>query len=207
MTTEIELHNTMDALVWANEFTRRFGRHLSKEIDEGLLVGWFANAIMTGYDTAMQKQAGTIGEMEMKQFDPSKPYQTRSGLKVGELHKYKIKYNDIVLEKFYSTIYFDTDHEVIHTWLLDGKSDSDHRNSEYDLVNTPEKEEAEMTDECKQYREGDDTLSCSCHINPPCSTCVDMLKENICELNGEIVSCYGDITLCEYNDLRMEEKP
>ena len=77
----------------------------------------------------------------MKQFDPSKPHQTCSGLKVGELHKYKIKYNDIVLEKFYSTIYFDTDHEVIHTWLLNGKSDSDHRNSEYDLVNVPEKHE------------------------------------------------------------------
>ena len=82
-----------------------------------------------------------MGERKMKQFDPSKPYQTRSGLKVGELHKYKIKYKDVVLEKFYSTIYFDTDHEVIHTWLLDGKSDSDHRNSENDLVNIPEKHE------------------------------------------------------------------
>lgn len=53
--SEINLHNTMDAQVWTKEFMRLFGGKL-ETIDEALMLGWFANAIMAGYDTAMQRQ-------------------------------------------------------------------------------------------------------------------------------------------------------
>lgn len=62
MSDEINLHETMDAAVWASEFCKRWPSALcqipGKEgVDDGdefmsTMVGWFANAIMTGYDTA-----------------------------------------------------------------------------------------------------------------------------------------------------------
>jgi hypothetical protein len=39
--------HTMDAAVWAAEFVK-----LNPGADEGLMLSWFANAIMAGYDTA-----------------------------------------------------------------------------------------------------------------------------------------------------------
>lgn len=44
-----ELLQTMDAQVWAKEFMSLFADR-KEEIDEGLMIAWFANAIMTGYD-------------------------------------------------------------------------------------------------------------------------------------------------------------
>lgn len=55
--TEKDLFQTMDAQVWAKEFINviaGFPDILS--IDEAFMIGWFANAIMAGYDKAMQQQ-------------------------------------------------------------------------------------------------------------------------------------------------------
>ena len=41
-----------DAQEWAKEFRRIFP---DKTPDEGTMIGWFANAIMTGYDTAKRE--------------------------------------------------------------------------------------------------------------------------------------------------------
>jgi hypothetical protein len=41
------LHATTDAAVWAAEFMALFGSRL-EDIDEGLMIGWFANAIEVG---------------------------------------------------------------------------------------------------------------------------------------------------------------
>lgn len=38
-----------DASKWAAEFIRLWG-HRMDEVDKSLMVAWFANAIMTGYD-------------------------------------------------------------------------------------------------------------------------------------------------------------
>jgi hypothetical protein len=43
------LLQTTDAQVWAKEFMDIFGEKLDT-IDEGLMITWFANSIMTGYD-------------------------------------------------------------------------------------------------------------------------------------------------------------
>lgn len=45
--TENELLNTTDARVWAKEFMLLFGE-TKENIDEGLMIAWFANAIETG---------------------------------------------------------------------------------------------------------------------------------------------------------------
>lgn len=44
--------HTMDAKVWADEFMK-----MNPPITHGLMLGWFANAIMAGYDTAQQRAA------------------------------------------------------------------------------------------------------------------------------------------------------
>lgn len=46
--------HTMDAQEWAREFAKTFGRFVP---DDGTLIGWFSNAIMAGYDTAMLRRA------------------------------------------------------------------------------------------------------------------------------------------------------
>ena len=43
--------HTMDAKVWAQEFRKQH-----PEADEAEMIGWFANAIMAGYDTATIKR-------------------------------------------------------------------------------------------------------------------------------------------------------
>ena len=47
------LHDTMDAQRWTKEFVRLHGG------DEGLMLGWFANAIMVGYDKGRETRRGT----------------------------------------------------------------------------------------------------------------------------------------------------
>lgn len=42
--------HTMDAAIWADEFLKQH-----PELDKGEMIGWFANAIMAGYDTASVK--------------------------------------------------------------------------------------------------------------------------------------------------------
>ena len=45
---------TMDAEVWADEFCKR-----NTASDHGTMLGWFANAIMIGYDTAKREKDET----------------------------------------------------------------------------------------------------------------------------------------------------
>lgn len=49
MVDEIELYGEFDARVWAQQFLKI---NPDCGVDEGSLIGWFANAIMTGYDRA-----------------------------------------------------------------------------------------------------------------------------------------------------------
>lgn len=45
------LNTDMDAERWAAEFMEKFGDK-KEQIDHGLMLAWFANAIMCGYDNA-----------------------------------------------------------------------------------------------------------------------------------------------------------
>lgn len=46
-----EWPHTMDAMIWADMFCKQF-----PDFDHGTALGWFANAIMAGYDTAIARQ-------------------------------------------------------------------------------------------------------------------------------------------------------
>jgi hypothetical protein len=47
--------NSTDAQVWAEEFIKRVQNDPTRALDEGTMIGWFANAIMAGYDEARRK--------------------------------------------------------------------------------------------------------------------------------------------------------
>lgn len=47
---EVDLVGCFDAQVWAKEFCK-----CNTSSDEGTMLGWFANAIMAGYDYAKQE--------------------------------------------------------------------------------------------------------------------------------------------------------
>jgi len=48
-----KLHEDMDASRWAREFMEVWNRGV--QMDEGWMIGWFANAIMCGYDEANRR--------------------------------------------------------------------------------------------------------------------------------------------------------
>ena len=48
-----EWPHTMDAQVWARKWLEITADKPEVATDEGAMIGWFANAIMAGYDTAM----------------------------------------------------------------------------------------------------------------------------------------------------------
>ncbi len=52
---ESELLNTMDARIWAEEFNRVLVSKGKQPYDTEFLIGWFANAIMAGYDIGYRK--------------------------------------------------------------------------------------------------------------------------------------------------------
>ena len=47
--------HTVDARVWAKEWIAHIKANPSIATDEDCMIGWFANAIMAGYDTAQQR--------------------------------------------------------------------------------------------------------------------------------------------------------
>lgn len=48
-----EWPHTMDAQVWARKWLEITKDNPEIATDEGAMIGWFANAIMAGYDSAM----------------------------------------------------------------------------------------------------------------------------------------------------------
>lgn len=54
----------MDAQVWAKEWAETIVKHPEVPNDEGAMIGWFANAIMAGYDEACRRQGNRNGELK-----------------------------------------------------------------------------------------------------------------------------------------------
>ena len=52
---EIRLANTMDAQVWVDEWMKVVKINPEIPYDDGAMLGWFANAIMAGYDQAKRE--------------------------------------------------------------------------------------------------------------------------------------------------------
>ena len=54
MMTKVNLHDTADAQIWTQEWLKVVKKDPSIPTDEGTMLGWFANAIMAGYDYALR---------------------------------------------------------------------------------------------------------------------------------------------------------
>lgn len=55
MTDTSKLHSTTDARDWANAWLKIVADKPEIAHDAGAMIGWFANAIMAGYDAAVRK--------------------------------------------------------------------------------------------------------------------------------------------------------
>ena len=51
----LKLHSTMDARIWASEFSNVFPNAFMEGCDEDSMIGWFSNALMRGCDFEAQK--------------------------------------------------------------------------------------------------------------------------------------------------------
>lgn len=51
------LLSTTDATVWADEWLKTLSKHPKISKDRSVMIGWFANAIMTGYDAGRKAEA------------------------------------------------------------------------------------------------------------------------------------------------------
>ena len=56
MNKEVNLLNEFSAEVWVREWMKTIKKHPEIPTDEGTMLGWFANAIMTGYDYARNEE-------------------------------------------------------------------------------------------------------------------------------------------------------
>lgn len=52
--------HTMDAQVWTKEWLKTISSKPEIPNDEGMMISWFANAIMAGYDAAMSKMKDNV---------------------------------------------------------------------------------------------------------------------------------------------------
>jgi len=52
---DVNFTQSTDAQIWAKEFISRIKDNPEIATDEGTMIGWFANAIMAGYDEARRK--------------------------------------------------------------------------------------------------------------------------------------------------------
>lgn len=55
MTDKVNLNDTFDARIWTSEWLKTIDKHPDIPTNEGAMIGWFANAIMAGYDHAYRK--------------------------------------------------------------------------------------------------------------------------------------------------------
>lgn len=56
-----KLIGNMDAKVWAEEFVKVVKTKPLIPTDEGTMIGWFANAIMAGYDNGCRNTEDKLG--------------------------------------------------------------------------------------------------------------------------------------------------
>lgn len=69
----VRLQGEFDAAVWVDGWTATIAEHPSIPTDEGTMLGWFANAIMAGYDHARHdaRWVETIGSAGLDETSPA----------------------------------------------------------------------------------------------------------------------------------------
>ena len=66
--TEKKVPASFDAWDWANEFNDVLVSHNEQPIDPGFIMGWFANALMRGYDEKDKEWHKWVDECPMEIF-------------------------------------------------------------------------------------------------------------------------------------------
>jgi hypothetical protein len=61
-----KLPQSFDARDWAAEWLEVIKNHTDIPTDEGTMISWFANALMSGYDEANRRNRKKIERMERK---------------------------------------------------------------------------------------------------------------------------------------------
>lgn len=61
---DVNLTDTFDANVWVEEWMKTIKKHPKIPTDEGAMLGWFANAIMAGYDAGRREDEEQDHECE-----------------------------------------------------------------------------------------------------------------------------------------------
>ena len=74
------ISHSIDAKVWAVEFMNLFGEKRDA-IDEGLMIGWFANAIMNGFDEATRRERKKLDRAKTALEPFSKVFEVLKGQK------------------------------------------------------------------------------------------------------------------------------
>lgn len=64
---------SMDAVVWAKEFNKTLVKKGIQPFDPGFLIGWFANAIMAGFDEANRRKLPKERIEELKILHSAEP--------------------------------------------------------------------------------------------------------------------------------------
>jgi hypothetical protein len=94
---------SFDARDWAESFCAKFPGH-----DEETMIGWFANALMRGYDEAGKRDGARIAELE-RELDAQKErkrlcaiaslqWENRSNLKEADFMRLKVEAEDLARE-------------------------------------------------------------------------------------------------------------
>jgi hypothetical protein len=61
--TKVNLNTVFEAPIWVKEWLRTIKEYPDIPTDEGAMLGWFANAIMAGYDYAYQEMNDNAREI------------------------------------------------------------------------------------------------------------------------------------------------
>jgi hypothetical protein len=61
--TKVNLNTVFEAPIWVQEWLRTIKEHPDIPTDEGAMLGWFANAIIAGYDYAYREMNDNAREI------------------------------------------------------------------------------------------------------------------------------------------------
>jgi CRISPR/Cas system-associated protein Cas5 (RAMP superfamily) len=92
--SKVNLVGEFDASKWAKEFVRTVKENPAIATDESTMIGWFANAIMAGYDKDKQERESAVREAvanlkrEAKRVDlKARIYASALWLAINEIDK------------------------------------------------------------------------------------------------------------------------
>ena len=104
--SKVNLNDTVDAKIWAQEWMKVIKKNPNIATDEGTMLGWFANAIMAGYDKGRKLADNEMIIKDTRQKD-NVISQREDKIIAGEISSIKTDY--FTKDCFIVTIVFNKD--------------------------------------------------------------------------------------------------